>query len=224
MVDSFTVDSRIYRTMVHHNGPASAAQRRRFVSDVEKLVRYENTVFGSPPLEMYTFAFNIGYAGGDGMEHLYSTQIINQRPWRDDQMPLAGIGTAAHEYFHVWNVKRVRPLALGPFDYTREQYQPSLWVAEGWTQYYGQVALFRAGVLPSSGFYEMVANSIVRPNLTEMGRKEVSARMGEAIHLKIRDFLKVHGKGGQPCPICGHTISQITANQRLTNFCRGCQK
>ncbi len=177
MVDSFTVDSRIYRTMVHHNGPASAAQRRRFVSDVEKLVRYENTVFGPPPLEMYTFVFNIGYAGGDGMEHLYSTQIINQRPWRDDQMPLAGIGTAAHEYFHVWNVKRVRPLALGPFDYTREQYQPSLWVAEGWTQYYGQVALFRAGVLPSSGLYQAVANSIVRPNLTEMGRKEVSARM-----------------------------------------------
>lgn len=177
MVDTFTVDRRVYRTMVHHNGPSTSAQRRRFVSDVEKLVRYENTVFGPPPLEMYTFVFNIGYPGGDGMEHLYSTQIINRRPWRDDEMPLAGISTAAHEYFHVWNVKRVRPLALGPFDYTREQYQPSLWVAEGWTQYYGQVALYRAGVLPSAGFYEMVASSIVRPNLTEPGRKEVSARM-----------------------------------------------
>jgi predicted metalloprotease with PDZ domain len=177
MVDSFNVDGRLYRTMVHHNGPSTAAQRRRFVGDVEKIVRYENTVFGAPPLQMYTFVFNIGYAGGDGMEHLYSTQIINRNPWRDQDSPLAGIGTAAHEYFHVWNVKRVRPMALGPFDYTREQYQPSLWVAEGWTQYYGQVALYRAGVLPQAGFYPMVANSIVKWNLTDPGRKEVSARM-----------------------------------------------
>jgi predicted metalloprotease with PDZ domain len=83
MVDSFNVDGRLYRTMVHHNGPSTAAQRRRFVGDVEKIVRYENTVFGAPPLQMYTFVFNIGYAGGDGMEHLYSTQIINRNPWRD---------------------------------------------------------------------------------------------------------------------------------------------
>jgi predicted metalloprotease with PDZ domain len=126
---------------------------------------------------MYTFVFNIGYPGGDGMEHLYSTQIINREPWRDEDTPLAGIGTAAHEYFHVWNVKRVRPIALGPFDYTREQYQPSLWVAEGWTQYYGEVALYRAGIVPRAGFYTMVARSIVEPNLTDPGRKEVSARM-----------------------------------------------
>lgn len=177
MVDTFNVDGRIYRTMVHHNGAPTAAQRQRFVADVQKLVRYENSVFGPPPLEMYTFVFNIGYAGGDGMEHLFSTQIIDRDPWRDEDTPLAGVGTAAHEYFHVWNVKRVRPIALGPFDYTREQYQPSLWVAEGWTQYYGQVALYRSGVLPRTGFYPMVAGSIVRPNLVAPGRKEVSARM-----------------------------------------------
>lgn len=177
MVDSFTVDGKLYRTMVHHNGASTDTERRRFVSDVRKIVQYENSVFGPPPLAMYTFIFNIGYAGGDGMEHLYSTQIIDRRPWQESDLLLAGVGSAAHEYFHVWNVKRVRPLALGPFDYTREQYQPSLWVAEGWTQYYGQVALYRAGVLPPDGFYPMVANAIVRPNLTAPGRKEVSARM-----------------------------------------------
>ena len=177
LVDTFNLDGRIYRTMVHHNGPSTPNERRRFVSDVQKIVRYENTVFGPPPLEMYTFVFNIGYQGGDGMEHLFSTQIIDRDPWREEDMALSGVETAAHEYFHVWNVKRVRPLALGPFDYTREQYQPSLWVAEGWTQYYGQVALYRAAVLPRAGFYSMVANSIVRPNLTAPGRKEVSARM-----------------------------------------------
>ena len=104
-------------------------------------MRYENTVFDPPPLDMYTFLFNIGYPGGDGMEHLYSTQM-HQRACRGarTQPLLPGLSTAAHEYFHVWNMKRVRAAALGPFDYTREQYQPSLWVGEGWTQYYGQVA------------------------------------------------------------------------------------
>lgn len=178
LVDSFVVDGRTYRTMVHHNGAPPANVRARFVGDVEKIVRYENSVFGAPPLERYTFLFNIGYAGGDGMEHLYSTQIIDRRPWTgNDTLPvLPGVGTAAHEYFHVWNVKRVRPAALGPFDYTREQYQPSLWVAEGWTQYYGQAALHRGGVTGLDEFYRSMSG-IVRANLTAPGRKEVSARM-----------------------------------------------
>jgi predicted metalloprotease with PDZ domain len=178
LVDSFRVDGKLYRTMVHHNGPMPAAVRARFVGDVEKLVRYENSVFSAPPLEQYTFLFNIGYKGGDGMEHLYSTQIIDPRSFtgNDTLAVLPGIGTAAHEYFHVWNVKRVRPAALGPFDYTREQYQPSLWVAEGWTQYYGQAALHRAGVTGKDEFYRSMAG-IVWQNLNAPGRKEVSARM-----------------------------------------------
>jgi predicted metalloprotease with PDZ domain len=176
LVDSFVVDGRTYRTMVHHNGPAPDGVRGRFVRDVEKVVRYENSVFAPPPLERYTFLFNIGYAGGDGMEHLYSTQIIDSRAWADSFTVLPGLGTAAHEYFHVWNVKRVRPMALGPFDYTREQYQPSLWVAEGWTQYYGLGALHRGGVTDREQFYRTMAN-LIRQNLTAPGRKEVSPRM-----------------------------------------------
>jgi predicted metalloprotease with PDZ domain len=176
MVDSFHVDGRKYRTVVHHNGAPPAGVRERFVRDVEKIVRYENSVFSAPPIDQYTFLFNIGYAGGDGMEHLNSTQVIDRRPWVDSLAVLPGIGTAAHEYFHVWNVKRVRPAALGPFDYTREQYQPSLWVAEGWTQYYGQVALHRSGVTDLAEFHRTMAN-VIRQNLTAPGRKEVSPRM-----------------------------------------------
>ena len=176
LLDSFVVDGRRYRTMVHHNGPAPAAARERFVRDVEKIVRYENSVFGPPPLEQYTFLFNIGYPGGDGMEHLNSTQIVNSATWNDSATVLPGLTTAAHEYFHVWNVKRVRPVALGPFDYTREQYQPSLWVAEGWTQYYGLTALGRGGVVDRDAFYATMAG-LMQTNLTAPGRKEVSARM-----------------------------------------------
>jgi predicted metalloprotease with PDZ domain len=176
MLDSFYVDGKKYRTMIHHNGAAPAAAHERFVKDVEKLVRYENGVFSAPPLDQYTFLFHIGYRGGDGMEHLYSTEIIDSRPWADSLAILPGVGTAAHEYFHVWNVKRVRPLALGPFDYTKETYQPSLWVAEGWTQYYGQAALHRAGITDQAEFYRSMTG-IMHANLTAPGRKEVSARM-----------------------------------------------
>ena len=176
LLDSFVVDGRKYRTTVHYNGTPPTGIRERFVRDVEKLVRYENSVFSAPPLDQFTFLFHIGYAGGDGMEHLYSTEIINSRPWADSIVVLPGIGTAAHEYFHVWNVKRVRPMALGPFDYTRETYQPSLWVAEGWTQYYGLAALHRSGITDQAEFYNSMAG-IIRANLTAPGRKEVSARM-----------------------------------------------
>ncbi|HEY5218485.1 MAG TPA: hypothetical protein VIJ16_01690, partial [Gemmatimonadaceae bacterium] len=176
MVDSFTVNGVLYRTMVHHNGPTTPDERARFVGDVKKIVTYENSVFGPPPIRMYTFLFHIGFPGGDGMEHLFSTQIADRNPWVADAPVLAGVSTAAHEYFHVWNVKRVRPMLLGPFDYTSERYEPSLWVAEGWTQYYGQMALHRAGITDES---EMLASAarIVQANLTAPGRKEVSPRM-----------------------------------------------
>jgi predicted metalloprotease with PDZ domain len=187
-VDSFRVNDRLYRVMVHHNGDEHG-QRARFVKDVEKIVRYENTVIGPPPLEMYTFLFNIGYHGSDGMEHLYSTQIQDPRPWSDTATVLPGITSAAHEYFHVWNVKRIRPIALGPFDYTTEQYQPSLWVAEGWTQYYGEIGLLRAGVVDTAWYYRTLGTRI-RMNLESPGRKYVSARMAS--------FLAPFWDGGNP--------------------------
>ena len=174
-VDSFRVDGRLYRVLVHHNG-SERGQRGRFVRDVEKIVRYENGVIAPPPLEKYTFLFNIGYEGGDGMEHLYSTQIISSTPWSDTATVLSGVSTAAHEYFHTWNVKRIRPAALGPFDYTTEQYQPSLWVAEGWTQYYGQIALLRAGIVDKADYYRTLGR-VIQVNSEQPGRKYVSARM-----------------------------------------------
>ncbi len=174
-VDSFRVDGRLYRVAVHHNGPENG-QRARFVRDIENIVRYENRVIAPPPLESYTFLFNIGYAGGDGMEHLYSTEIIDSRPWAAGMEVLSGVGTASHEYFHTWNVKRMRPMALGPFDYTREQYQPSLWVAEGWTQYYGEMGMHRSGISPKSATYQAIAGTIRDVNELP-GARETSARM-----------------------------------------------
>lgn len=175
VADSFRADGRLYRVLVHHNGP-ERGQRQRFVRDVEKIVRYENRVISPPPLERYTFIFHIGFRGGDGMEHLYSTQIVSSTPWSDTATVLPGISTASHEYFHTWSVKRIRPAALGPFDYSTEQWQPSLWVAEGWTQYYGQIGLLRAGVVDKASYYRTLGG-VIRVNSEQPGRRFVSARM-----------------------------------------------
>jgi predicted metalloprotease with PDZ domain len=183
-VDTFRVDGRLVRVAVHHNGPQRGL-RERFVDDVRRIVATENRVVAPPPLETYTFLFNIGFPGGDGMEHLTSTQIISAPAWAEDDTLLSGIETAAHEYFHTWNVKRIRPAALGPFDYTREQYQPSLWVAEGWTQYYGEMTLHRAGIIGKGALYERLA-SMIRYNSEMPGRKEMSARMA-SLHAPFWD-------------------------------------
>ncbi|HXE59211.1 MAG TPA: hypothetical protein VN607_00845 [Gemmatimonadaceae bacterium] len=174
-VDSFTVDNRLYRVMVHHNGSQNG-YHQGFVHAVERIVRYENTVVGPPPLTMYTFLFNVGYDGSDGMEHLYSTQIQTRDPWTDSAAVMATVEDAAHEYFHVWNVKRIRPMLLGPFDYSAERYQPSLWVAEGWTQYYGEIALLRSGLVSTDDYYHTLGD-VITANLETPGRKQVSARM-----------------------------------------------
>jgi predicted metalloprotease with PDZ domain len=176
MVDSFNVDGRLYRTVVHHNGPVTPEERTRFVDAVRRIVESHNKVVGPPPLRMYTFLVHAGFPGGDGMEHLYSTQVITSSAWTDTAKVLPGLTTSAHEYFHVWNVKRIRPFVLGPFDYTREQYQPSLWVAEGWTQYYGNMATSRARLADKTALYQLIGG-LVQANLTAPGRKEVSARM-----------------------------------------------
>ena len=176
LLESFVADGRQYRVMVHYAGSVSDSVRRRFVRDVESIVRYQNAVFGAPPTEQYTFLFHFGFQGWDGMEHLTSTQITVPNPWTDAAKLLPGLEEASHEYFHVWNVKRVRPAALGPFDYTREVYQPSLWVAEGWTQYFGLVSLRRSGLEDTDAFFARIA-ALVQENLTAPGRKETSARM-----------------------------------------------
>ena len=228
MLDSFVVDNRFYRVMVHHNGPVAPGVRERFVRDVESIVRYQNSVFTPPPLEQYTFIFNIGFPGGDGMEHLYSTQIQNSQAWADTARLLPGITTASHEYFHVWNVKRVRPQALGPFDYTKEQYLPSLWVAEGWTQYYGFVTLRRAGIEDTPAFYDRMAR-LIQQNLSAPGRKEVSARMA-SFHAPFWDgapqgqptngantFFSYYTKGAGVAAYLDLFIRNRTANAKSMN-------
>jgi predicted metalloprotease with PDZ domain len=126
-----------------------------------------------PDFDQYVFIFHFvpDIAMGDGMEHLNSTQIIMQGSVRDNATE--ALETAAHEFFHTWNVKRLRPAALGPFDYTRENYSRSLWVAEGITSYYGYLFLLQSGLWTRDQFLNRLANEISTLE-REPGRKLMS--------------------------------------------------
>lgn len=147
----------------------------RLVSDFKRFVETEVAMMPEIPYHDYTFLIRLRSAGGGGLEHLNSTALIFRRTGFRSAASYRGVlSTAAHEFFHLWNVKRIRPDALGPFDYTKENYTKLLWVAEGFTDYYANLFLRRAGLISEATYLETLATSIQRLQNTP-GRLEMSA-------------------------------------------------
>ncbi|MDT4896229.1 MAG: hypothetical protein QOH25_1306, partial [Acidobacteriota bacterium] len=146
-VDEFKVDGKTYRAAVHSLGD-EGGKRSQLVRDLEKIVRAETRMWGAPEFDTYTFLIHFAAddRSGDGMEHLTSTQIIEPGALAEPGAYAGALSTAAHEFFHVWNVKRLRPVELGPWDFTRPLNTRALWIAEGLTTYYGNLMLRRAGI------------------------------------------------------------------------------
>jgi predicted metalloprotease with PDZ domain len=139
----FSVGSKAFRFALHHLG--TEEELDTFAKDVEKIVREEGAIYGEYPNYepgYYTFlADYLPYAGGDGMEHRNSTVISAGGSIAAGRVRL--LDTVAHEFFHCWNVERIRPKSLEPFDFDRANMSGELWLAEGFTQYYGPLALQR---------------------------------------------------------------------------------
>src|SRR5205823_567552 len=111
----------------------------------------------------------------NAVEHLNSTHItVGENDFVSVATYRQFLATVAHEYFHLWNVKRIRPLALGPFDYTREAPTRLLWVAEGITSYYGDLLLERAGI-DMPGEYLSRMGAIIDQLEHSPGRRMMSA-------------------------------------------------
>ncbi len=119
--------------------------------DVTKIVEEATKVFGSHPCKYYLFIVHHIPNGGGGLEHLNSTTLqTNPEAYLSESGYRGFLGLVAHEYFHLWNVKRLRPIALGPFDYGQENYTHGLWISEGFTSYYDNLLLRRAGLMTES--------------------------------------------------------------------------
>lgn len=148
------------------DGPASAR-------DVQKIVEEYARMWGGLPYEKYVF-FNMLVESGGGLEHKTSTWMNSSRWAYRNTIEPAGdappglrrpnrtgwLGLVSHEYFHLWNVKRLRPVELGPFDYENEVHSKSLWIAEGVTSYYGPLALKRAALRSTESLLREMGQSI----------------------------------------------------------------
>ena len=161
--ETFEISGRKYHVVVHSFGP-EAGKRAALVRDIERIVRAQIAMWGQPEFNEYTFLIHFAAddRSGDGMEHLTSTQIIQPGALADPGVYENTLGTVSHEFFHVWNVKRLRPQELGPWDFTRPLNTRSLWIAEGFTNYYGHLMLRRAGVWDDKKFLNRQAETIQR--------------------------------------------------------------
>lgn len=128
-----------------------------FVASIERITEYEASIFGGFPFTHYAFLYDNG--GGGGLEHLRSTTIGAPATTLESD-PNGRWSVTAHEFFHTWNVKRIRPYVLGPFDYQGPNRTENLWVSEGMTDTYTDVTGVRTGLITSVQFYEDVASSI----------------------------------------------------------------
>ena len=155
----FTVDNngqqQTIEFVLHHNG--TEAELDTYFEQVKKVVLAEKDVFGELPIYDYgTYTFLACYipnASGDGMEHRNSTILTDREGLAEGGMK-NNIGTVAHEFFHCWNVERIRPQALEPFNFAEANMSGELWFAEGFTSYYTNFILCRAGIITPEEYVE----------------------------------------------------------------------
>jgi len=135
--------------------------KERLKVDMAKIVEQATAVYGENPNKHYTFIVHNYAQGGGGLEHLNSTVLGASRNGYNTEKVYNGfLSLVAHEYHHLWNVKRLRPVALGPFDYDQENYTTNLWIAEGFTSYYENKFMLRAGFDNAQGFVTGLAGSL----------------------------------------------------------------
>lgn len=156
-------DGRQYtiRIALHHQG--SDEDFDRFAEMAKKVVAEQIAIFGEPAdfdYGTYTFiADYLPWVAGDGMEHRNSTILTGTRPLAGDGA-LRNLSTLSHEFFHTWNVERLRPRSLEPFDFERANMSRELWFAEGFTSYYDRLAIRRAGLMSDDDYAAAISGSI----------------------------------------------------------------
>jgi predicted metalloprotease with PDZ domain len=143
------------------------ADLARLARDLARICDWQIGLFGEAPFDRYLFQVTAVGDGYGGLEHRASTSLLCRR----DELPHAAsdgidddyqsfLGLASHEYFHAWNVKRIKPAAFVPYDLTREAYTRQLWAFEGFTSYYDDLALVRSGLIDEERYLELLARTI----------------------------------------------------------------
>jgi predicted metalloprotease with PDZ domain len=157
-VHRFEVGGRPH--VLANEGEAGVFDGKRAAADLARIVAEHERFWGSLPYERYAFINVLSEATG-GLEHKDSTVLMASRWATSTRRPyVSWLTLAAHEHFHAWNVKRLRPVELGPFDYERENPTTSLWIAEGFTAYYEHVMVRRAGLTTDAELIDGIGSDI----------------------------------------------------------------
>lgn len=156
----FSVNSKEHEIVLYGQGNEDEG---KLVSDIRKIVEYFASMFGQLPYKRYVFIFHIIPQEniGGGLEHLNSTTIdIDSFHFAPSEKYHEFLSVVSHEFFHLWNVKRIRPIELGPFNYKEENYTTLLWMSEGFTNFYGSIALYRAGLVEEKEYLKHLMENI----------------------------------------------------------------
>jgi len=163
------------RLAIHHDG--TRAEVDSFVTGIRKIVLEQGAIFGEfPTFDHGTYTFLADYLpwdSGDGMEHRNSTVLTSTASLETSARGL--LGTVSHEFFHAWNVERIRPKSIEPFNFEDANISGELWLAEGFTSYFGPLAMARAGLTPLPGFARGIG-SAVNEVVNSPGRRYHSPR------------------------------------------------
>ena len=140
---------------------------KQAASDVKKIVAETRSFWGTSPLTKPYWFLNFIVDAKGGLEHDHSTVIMaGRRQMRNRDGYIRWLGVVAHEFFHVWNVRQMRPIELAEIDYQKEQYTDQLWLAEGLTSYYDNLLLVRAGLIKPQEYLDLLAGEIYRLETT----------------------------------------------------------
>lgn len=171
--------------------------------DMAKITSAATKVFGENPNKEYTFIIHNVVDGQGGLEHSNSTTLsVNRWTYQGDAY-LGFLSLVAHEYFHLWNVKRIRPIELGPFNYDEENYTSLLWVMEGFTSYYDELLMLRAGYYSQEQMIQKLSSTI---NYVE---GSVGSRVQPVTHASFDAWVKAY----RP--------NENSANTTMTYYSRG---
>ena len=155
-------------------------------ADMAKIVETATGVVGENPNKEYTFIIHNVVDGQGGLEHCNSCTLSVNRWTYSDAEYLGFLSLVAHEYFHLWNVKRIRPIELGPFNYDEENYTSLLWVMEGFTTYYDELLLVRAGYTDDTDYLQKLQSTV---NYVE---GSVGARVQPVAHASFDAWIKAY--------------------------------
>ncbi|MDN3584604.1 M61 family metallopeptidase [Mucilaginibacter flavus] len=156
---NFKVKNTNYQMVIYGSGNYN---KQRMVKDLTRVIEKQTEIFGENPNRNYLFILhNYQQLTGDGLEHLNSSVVeLSRDMFTDSTLYHIFLNVMAHEHFHLWNGKRLRPIALGPFNYDRENYTSELWIVEGFTRYYENTTVNRTKLFSVNYYLHELSQNI----------------------------------------------------------------